>query len=1133
MPSFFGLIRRSLIHHWRMHLAVGMGVLAGVAVLAGALLVGDSVRGSLREMTLDRLGTIDQALISEHFFRQELPAELANRAGFSDTWSAARGWVLLQASLSQVAESRSASQVTVVGRDEDFWSIWPGIDPPACNEGEIILNSTVAKELEVAVGDEVILRLPQAAEIPPDSPLGNRSLVASNLRIRVGAVIEDRGPGAFSLRPSQQATRVAILPRHVLQTALERPNQINAIVLTRAPGQMPSNAEQDEVLARLFSPTLEDLGLRLEEDKNGIVRINSERMLLEPAVVEAIDDSLDKVPATRVLTYLANSLNLADKSVPYSTVSSLDGFAGLGAQKFSPAEADQPILPPGEGEILLNQWTAEQLAAKVGDQVQMTFFEPESTHGELREQTEEFRVSGILAMQGAAVDDTFTPTLKGVTDQLTMANWNPPFPFESERIRPVDEDYWRNYRATPKAFVSLADARRLWGSRFGDLTSVRFAGEIQQYSDRLASALQTRSSNLGLNFRAVRRLGLQAAAGTTPFDLLFFGFSMFLIAAAIILVVLLFQLGMDRRRREVGIMRAVGWQFRRIRNWLWLEAVFVALIGGLLGALVAVAYASGMLWGLRTLWVAAISTPFVRLYVTPTTLLIGSVAGIVMTLAAIAWSLWRMRKESTRGLMANATAPPRVQSGARRWISSALAIGSLFVALLVGFLATRLNGEAQAGAFFGSGALTLVALLAGVWRYLRGGGTTSLYREGKLWRLAARNGARHPGRSALTIGLIAAASFVIVAIGAFTLAPPKEIADKNSSSGGYSLVAESDKPIHQDLSNPEFRQYEIGIGTQDEKHFQNVHIYSLAVQNGDDASCRNLYRPEQPKVLGATESFVRRGGFEWGSTLAQSADEKANPWMLLDRQFTSDEDQSNLIPVVIDQNTAVYSLHLGGGAGSLYEMPDGQGGKLKFKVVGLLKNSLLQGALVISLDQFREHFPKVSGYRFFLIEAPPEETDQIATILERELTSQGFDVQPTVQRLAGFFAVQNTYLITFQTLGGLGLLLGTLGVAVVQLRNVLERRGELALLRAVGFRRSRLVKMILWENTLLLAAGLLIGIFAALVAVLPQWIVGNGSIPWVTLLVTMGLVLVVSWTSCLAAVRAVVRTPLLPALRQE
>src|SRR5690606_20869754 len=103
------------------------------------------------------------------------------------------------------------------------------------------------------------------------------------------------------------------------------------------------------------------------------------------------------------------------------------------------------------------------------------------------------------------------------------------------------------------------------------------------------------------------------------------------------------------------------------------------------------------------------------------------------------------------------------------------------------------------------------------------------------------------------------------------------------------------------------------------------------------------------------------------------------------------------------------------------------------------------------------------------------------------------------EQLAGYLAVQNTYLSTFQTIGLLGLLLGTIGLAIVQLRSVLERRSELALMRAAGFRRRRLVRMVLWENSVLLLGGLGVGSVAAAVATLPQWARYDAEVPWVSL----------------------------------
>jgi putative ABC transport system permease protein len=183
---------------------------------------------------------------------------------------------------------------------------------------------------------------------------------------------------------------------------------------------------------------------------------------------------------------------------------------------------------------------------------------------------------------------------------------------------------------------------------------------------------------------------------------------------------------------------------------------------------------------------------------------------------------------------------------------------------------------------------------------------------------------------------------------------------------------------------------------------------------------------------------------------------------------------------------------------------------------------------------FLKHFSNTSGFRFFLVESPPGQAVAARNVLERNLADYGLAAETTGQRMANFLAVQNTYLSTFQSLGGLGLLLGTFGLAAVQLRNVFERRGELALLRATGFRRLALARLVLLEHSVLLTAGLGIGLAAAVLAVLPQLLArGTSSLPWATLGGTLAVVVVVGLAVGGLAVRAALRAPLLVTLREE
>ena len=438
-----------------------------------------------------------------------------------------------------------------------------------------------------------------------------------------------------------------------------------------------------------------------------------------------------------------------------------------------------------------------------------------------------------------------------------------------------------------------------------------------------------------------------------------------------------------------------------------------------------------------------------------------------------------MRERLVRRLLANQAGEDGSRVGGRASVSRWVGWISLILALVAGAAATQLQGEAQAGAFFGSGGLVLTALLG----FRRGAFSQRRYGAA---RQARRLGARPVGHPQRRESGPQHADDRPGGRGQlfdhrdqrFRLDPPDSVLRRNSGSGGFSLVAQSDLPIYRDLNSDEGRE-ELGFSAAESKQFAGREIVSLRLKPGDDASCLNLYQPRQPRMLGVGEALIRRGGFAWAASAAATDEERANPWRLLDKPMTG-ADGKPAVPVVMDANTATYSLHLSG-VGAAYEISDGRGGQLALVVVGLLKNSLFQGDLMIGEQAFLAHFPETSGYRYFLIDAPPEQQTAVETALENRLGDFGFDVEPTTRRLAGFMAVQNTYLSTFQSLGGLGLLLGTFGVAVVQLRNVLEPPRRVGLACATGFRRSMLAKIVVLENAMLLAGGLGVGILAAAV----------------------------------------------------
>jgi hypothetical protein len=507
-------------------------------------------------------------------------------------------------------------------------------------------------------------------------------------------------------------------------------------------------------------------------------------------------------------------------------------------------------------------------------------------------------------------------------------------------------------------------------------------------------------------------------------------------------------------------------------------------------------------------------------------------------------AVWLFARVPPRALLAGETtreSDPTRPVSPPRW-SVWIALSSLVLAIaLVAVGPFVRDHEARAGAFFGSGAFLLIAALSAVWAWMKRSRHATVSGQGlpALTRLGARNGARNPLRSILTAGLLASAAFLLVAVESFRRTSGADFLNKNAGSGGFALLAESDVPLFQDLQSDQGRQEILDALQRDlqqqgqdprakleeaRAELQGLQIHPFRVRGGDDASCLNLYQPRRPRLLGVPASLIERGGFQFAATEAQTDDERANPWKLLDRQ-------SGAIPVFGEANTVTWMLK--SKLGGELEMPNERGEMVKLRIVGLLQDSVFQSGLLMSEGHFLKLYPAQEGYNFFLIDTGGQPPPAVKGLLETALADRGFEVTPTAQRLESYLAVENTYLSTFQALGGLGLLLGALGLAVVLLRSVWERRGELALLRALGYRHRALGWLVLAENGLLLLLGLAAGTVAALLSVAPQLISGEGQVPVVRLMGLLLLVLVVGLASGALAVRATLRAPLIPALRRE
>jgi len=1099
----------------------------------------------------------------------------------------------------------------------------PYAPPPPFPGDGVWLNHALAQRLQAKAGDELIFRIPKPAALSGEAAISPRNDATVALRLRVIGVSTERvapdshwrewfiktvaigaPPTDLDLHPSFGPALNAFVAIDTLSAAADIfDNRCNLILagpasqlrtpdildryrsaavtahnqqslkpilrldwlkpVKRKSGFYVDSQQTLKTVTPLFNSafSLNDAQLTLTSyPHRQTVELRSDRIFLEPPVVRAALAADSN--AQPILTYLVNLLRAGTNATPYSMITAADA-------PWTPADMR-------DDELLVSQWLADDLRVKPGDEVALVYFDPESG-ARLTELTNTFRVRGIVPMELPWADRTLMPDFPGIEKAESTSEWDAGFRL-TYKVRPKDDEYWKEHRGTPKAFVTLAAGNKMWGNRFGNLTAIRYpipsgssghesapfergtlesqsrltpAATIEGYCAALEKKIlaNLKPEELGLRFEPVRAQALKAAEGSQDFGGLFLGFSFFLILAALLLMALLFRFGLEQRAPEIGTLLALGFTPKQVRKLLLREGVALAFLGGIIGTLGGIWYAKAMLHGLNTIWRDAVGAASLNFHATAQTIVIGLFASVVVSAITIWLTLRKFVRRPARELLVGEIGmdASKVQSLRAKVIGlTALLAG---IALVGWAIAT--GDAANAGIFFGAGALMLVAGLNFVSAWLGGldgapvsdpaGATTNQKRAGSetgapitAAALALRGCARRRKRSLATVAMLACGSFLIVSIGVFRLDANRDAWQKSSGTGGFALIGESTLPVVQDLNSRSGRDF-FALNDRD---LEGVNFVSFRVREGDEASCLNLNAAQTPRLLGVKPELMEgRFGFakgvEWrglrGVAQASRLPPSENRKDKLETGATPvlrDE-----IPAIGDANSIQWAMHKN--VGDTIDYVDERGQPFKVRIVGAVANSILQGQLIIDEAEFVRRFPGESGYRMFLIDAPSNAVSQVSATLSRALQDVGLELTPAAERLAQFNAVQNTYLGTFQVLGGLGLLLGSVGLGIVVLRNVLERRGELALLMAVGFRKPQVQRLLLTENAALLATGLALGVVAAAVAVLPALLSPGSQLPVASLALTLVAVLLngAAWTW--AATRLALRGDLLSALRSE
>jgi len=985
-----------------------------------------------------------------------------------------------------------ANQIQLIGIDKSFWNhaMLKANLPPTMKDGEALINPRLAAQLGLKAGDEFRLRIAKPSVLPRDAPLSVAEDLTARLTLTVTQVTDaDSELANFSLRPGAVPPFNVFVPLAWLQKKSELDGRANAML---ASGPSPTAELVQSANAALRNNwRLADAELELiENEKDGVIDLRTDRIFLDANTLKATADS------QTALTYIANELRIGTNAVPYSMISGVsDGFF--------------ENTPTGD-ETLITQWLADDLGAMVGNKIEVDYYVL-GLNRQLEERSHTFTITGVVPTEKPGWRELM-PNFPGIVDKDNLRDWNPGIDFESSRIRDQDEDYWKQHRGTPKAFIALATAQKLWANRYGEATTVRYTFANEKRA-QIESALQEKlnPADIGLVFRDVRT---EAITGQSASDFggLFIGLSFFLVIAALILMGLLFVFGVEQRAPQIGTLLAIGFTGKTVRNLLLAEGLVLALTGAALGALAGLGYTQVVVKLLNSEWAGAIGNGKIIYHAEPLTVLFGVLGGLFIALFTIWLTVRKLSRANAITLLQGEPNQPAVPKTGRKALITAVVC--FLGALALGYAMRDAQGQAKAGAFFGAGTLLLTGCLCVCHAWLGhiapGQGAAFL----SLAIMGWRNSARRRGRSLACIGLLAVGVFLMISIGAFQLDVRTGGGGRSSGTGGFRYFGQTDVPVLYDLNTRKGREQMMPNDVEGSE-VPYGSIVQMRVREGDDASCLNLNQAREPRLLGVSpKALADKKAF----TFAKGAG-----WEVLD------ETEGAAVPAVADMNTGMWSLHVG--VGDTIDYPNESGGTFKIRIAGFLANSMLQGDLIISETQFVKQFPSASGYRVFLIDANASAESPTHNAMNFALEDYGLQLTSTHSRLGDFNKVQNTYIQIFQMLGALALLLGSAGLGVVVLRNVLERRGELALLQAVGFRKRSLHWLVFNEHGWFLFMGIGFGLGCSFLATQPALMANSNPFDFSNGTLAGIFISGLFWTWLATAIA--LRGKLLPALRSE
>ena len=988
------LLHKNISYFIRYHRLIALAVLITIAVIAGSLVVGDSVRTTLVNRVNERLGDTETIVFSRNSFMSE---RLLNTALFRES---GRGILLVNGFISYKGKLLPVF-------------VW-GVSDMGISRGMAKINTPLAKEITPEAQADIILRLPATGLVPSGSLFVTDNYTTS-MRLSFDGIVNAAHGGNISMKNEQVLPLNIFVNRHELAEGMEAEGKINLLLANK------------HISALDFSHVWDckSSGLSVNQ-KDGFTEIVSDRVFIQEDVVSYVTKHNNE--PNRLFSYLANAIELNSRSIPYSFVTAIDSYKG------------ERLL---SDETILSDYSAERLKAKVGDEVEISYYTSQELKT-LLEKSRKLKVKKIVPLSELQADTSLSADFPGLSDVERCTDWDSDLPINMDLITGEDERYWESHRSTPKAIIAYEAISEDWGNAYGNATSIRIA-------DTNPDLAGLTPSMFGVQLVHPREAGIYAAKNGVDFSSLFLALGFFIVISAMLLMQIPLSEMLFTRRNEISLLKALGFPRKRIRQMLWAESAPVVLVSSVAGVVAGLLYTSVILWLLGTVWKGATHTDGFSVYPNIITLILGLLVGTGLSLLLL------------RRLIANSLKERKTDIREKRLPLR----GRRIVAVFSSVLSVAIIGAnfiyLQSVILFILVGLLLIGTAALWGDYLicsKGAVSVNEFPSDKLiWRTLYAN-KRQAVLSFLTLSI---GVFIVFSVGLNR----RGFADSSqvkTGTGGYSLWVESTVPIYHNMMTKEGRGKLSLDGLPAETGILQCLRYSA-----DDASCLNLNKVSTPTVLGVDINALIDSDFQITKSLNEGSLE----------QFSMQTD--SVIPALVDATVLTWGLMMNLGDTLRYE--DGNGRTISIRLTGTLSNSIFQGNILIDCNLFKEIWPEITGSEVFLLKVKEAEKESVKNLVSQALHEYGVTATTTNDRLKQFNTVTDTYLTIFLTLGGLGLLLGVMSFIIVVGKSLAMRRNEIELYGTLGFPKDKIIKILYQENILVPLYAIITGVAGSLASI--------------------------------------------------